>query len=224
MLALPVFTGDKEKTQSADILNTILRAIMAGCMLSLPLILVASSYKVLYARLFATAALILFVLISIVIMCRGYVRLSGVATVAALWVIITLSITFGGGGVRSLGYPGYLILVIISGILLGQRIDQRGLAHIHPEDHGRSLSSLRDSLQKPGAINTSAYHNRHKNGSWRWIEGLAHNLLDEPSVHAMVVNFRDVTEREMAPKNLRKSGIYIAQCTRKRNARRVSWI
>jgi hypothetical protein len=224
MLAPPVFTGDEEKTQYTNILNTILLAILAGCMFSLPLIVVASSYKVLYARLFTAAGLFLFVLIIIVIMRRSYVRFSGVPTVAVLWAIITLAITFCVGGVRSLGYPGYLILVIISGLSLGQRIGQSSFAHIRPEDHERSLSGLRDSLQKPRAINTSAYHNQHKNSSWRRIEGLSHNLLDEPRSYAMVVNFRDITERETALKNLRKSGIYIALCTRKRNTRRVSWI
>ena len=37
---------------------------------------------------------------------------------------------------------------------------------------------------------------RHKDGSWRWIDCTITNLMDEPSVGAMVMNFRDITERD----------------------------
>ena len=39
---------------------------------------------------------------------------------------------------------------------------------------------------------------QHKDGSWRWIESTTRNLLHEPSVQAVVVNFRDITERKLA--------------------------
>ena len=39
---------------------------------------------------------------------------------------------------------------------------------------------------------------RHKDGSWRWIESTTRNLLHEPGVQAVVVNFRDITERKLA--------------------------
>jgi signal transduction histidine kinase len=38
----------------------------------------------------------------------------------------------------------------------------------------------------------------HKDGSWRWIELTRSNLLGEPSVQAVVFNFRDITERKQA--------------------------
>ncbi|HEX6159944.1 MAG TPA: PAS domain S-box protein, partial [Thermoanaerobaculia bacterium] len=34
---------------------------------------------------------------------------------------------------------------------------------------------------------------RHKNGSWVWLEGFSQNLLDEPSVGAVVLNYRDIS-------------------------------
>jgi len=39
---------------------------------------------------------------------------------------------------------------------------------------------------------------RHKDGSWRWTENTMSNLLHEPSVRAMVLNLRDITERKHA--------------------------
>jgi PAS domain S-box len=37
---------------------------------------------------------------------------------------------------------------------------------------------------------------RHQDGSWRWMEGSLTNLLDEPAVQSVVINYRDITERK----------------------------
>jgi two-component system cell cycle sensor histidine kinase/response regulator CckA len=39
---------------------------------------------------------------------------------------------------------------------------------------------------------------RHSDGTWRYLEVLRTNRLDDPAVRAIVVNFRDVTERNNA--------------------------
>ncbi|HYX51250.1 MAG TPA: PAS domain S-box protein, partial [Ktedonobacteraceae bacterium] len=39
---------------------------------------------------------------------------------------------------------------------------------------------------------------RHQDGSWRWIEYTATNLLTDPAIGAIVFNFRDITERKEA--------------------------
>ncbi|HEY5014376.1 MAG TPA: EAL domain-containing protein, partial [Acidimicrobiia bacterium] len=36
---------------------------------------------------------------------------------------------------------------------------------------------------------------RGSDGTWRWLEGIARNLLDDPAVGGMVINARDVTAR-----------------------------
>jgi diguanylate cyclase (GGDEF)-like protein/PAS domain S-box-containing protein len=43
---------------------------------------------------------------------------------------------------------------------------------------------------------------RHKNGSWVWLEGFGQNLLEETSVGAIVVNYRDVSQRKETEKQL----------------------
>src|SRR5438270_42945 len=52
--------------------------------------------------------------------------------------------------------------------------------------------------QVPGSQIGATMRYRHTDGSWRWLEGTATNLLAEPSVGAVVLNFRDVTERKQA--------------------------
>lgn len=46
---------------------------------------------------------------------------------------------------------------------------------------------------------------RHKDGSWRWLEGTLRNLLEEASVGAIVNNYRDITGRKQAEEQLRKT-------------------
>jgi len=53
-------------------------------------------------------------------------------------------------------------------------------------------------MHSPGKVVTVETMVRHKDGSWRWIENTVSNLLDEPSVRALVMNFRDITERKLA--------------------------
>jgi PAS domain-containing protein len=36
---------------------------------------------------------------------------------------------------------------------------------------------------------------RHKDGSWRLVEGVGRDLLGDPDIGAVVLNVRDVTEQ-----------------------------
>jgi PAS domain S-box-containing protein len=73
--------------------------------------------------------------------------------------------------------------------------DLRGHASglVHPED-----VAAKTSKPAPGKVATVEIRMRHKDGSWRWIEKTTSNLLEEPSVRAMVTNMRDITERKLA--------------------------
>ncbi|MBI5829704.1 MAG: PAS domain S-box protein, partial [Chloroflexi bacterium] len=46
---------------------------------------------------------------------------------------------------------------------------------------------------------------RHKDGTWRWVEAIGTNLLDDPSVGAIAANYHDITERKQAEDALRES-------------------
>jgi PAS domain S-box-containing protein len=41
---------------------------------------------------------------------------------------------------------------------------------------------------------------RHKDGTWRLVEGVGRDLLDDPDVGAVVLNVRDVTEQQRTEK------------------------
>ena len=69
---------------------------------------------------------------------------------------------------------------------------------IHP-DHLQVAATLRDDLLRtPGKVSFDEVKIQHKDGSYRWIEFTRSNLLQEPSVNAVVINLRDITERKQA--------------------------
>ncbi len=74
-------------------------------------------------------------------------------------------------------------------------VGRSGLEHTHPDDVavlGRAVEQL---LANPGKPIPVVWRRRHKDGHWIWLEGVATNLLDDPSVRAIVTNYRDITDR-----------------------------
>ena len=69
---------------------------------------------------------------------------------------------------------------------------------LHPDYVEATRSQRSQMMHSPGKVATVETMVRHKDGSWRWIENTVSNLLEEPSVRALVMNFRDITERKLA--------------------------
>jgi PAS domain S-box-containing protein len=66
-----------------------------------------------------------------------------------------------------------------------------------PEDAAKGRDVLAQLHNRPGAQLPGEFRLRHKDGSWRVVEGVATNLLHDPAVGGIVLNYRDVTvERE----------------------------
>jgi CheY-like chemotaxis protein len=64
-----------------------------------------------------------------------------------------------------------------------------------PTTRRRSPSASARPWRAPRRASASWRAFRHKDGTWRHLEGILTNLLDVPSVGAIVNNYRDVTER-----------------------------
>jgi diguanylate cyclase (GGDEF)-like protein/PAS domain S-box-containing protein len=69
---------------------------------------------------------------------------------------------------------------------------------LHPDDalpYGASDESVPSVLTRELRV-------RDANGDWRWVECTLKNLLDNPAVGGVVINYRDITERKDAEQQL----------------------
>jgi len=73
-------------------------------------------------------------------------------------------------------------------------------AMTHPEDLPMVLQTLNYLLQNPLKVPTIHYRFRHRDGRWIWIESTFGNMLHIPEINAIVINFRDISERKRSEK------------------------
>jgi PAS domain S-box-containing protein len=67
---------------------------------------------------------------------------------------------------------------------------------VHPDDQYDVNASLTELVEAaPGATANFGCRLRHEDGSWRQVESTCTNLADDPRVHGLVLNIRDVTEQ-----------------------------
>jgi PAS domain S-box-containing protein len=79
-----------------------------------------------------------------------------------------------------------------------ERLGRSFFDFIHADDLPGLLAEFCRSLERPQRKITLECRCQHQNGSWQIIEGTAKNLLDDPAVGGVVVNFREITERKKA--------------------------
>jgi PAS domain S-box-containing protein len=76
---------------------------------------------------------------------------------------------------------------------------------VHPDDLPEVLPALSTVLAEPDRLHSYCIQFRHKDGSWRVLEGVGQNLLENPAVRGIVANSRDVTDRRQIQAQLRES-------------------
>jgi diguanylate cyclase (GGDEF)-like protein/PAS domain S-box-containing protein len=76
---------------------------------------------------------------------------------------------------------------------------------VHPDDLDDALRLFARALAEPGPTRPAWVRVQHADGTWRWLESIAQNLIDEPAVGGIVVHARDVTVQHEAATALRQS-------------------
>ncbi|MBL8063202.1 MAG: PAS domain S-box protein [Anaerolineales bacterium] len=79
---------------------------------------------------------------------------------------------------------------------------------VHPEDVGIVLNGMAELVADPSKSPTLQYRYKHRDGSYRWVESTFSNQFTEPGVEAIVINFKDITERKEMEKALYESEKY----------------
>ncbi|MFZ4726500.1 MAG: PAS domain S-box protein, partial [Paludibacter sp.] len=86
-----------------------------------------------------------------------------------------------------------------------EKINSHPNESTHPDDLQLVLSHLMKLIENPSYIAKVEYRFAHKNGHWIWIESTFTNLLSDPNVESIVINFREITERKQAEEALFES-------------------
>jgi PAS domain S-box-containing protein len=72
-----------------------------------------------------------------------------------------------------------------------------------PEDAAKGREILGRLRGNPGAQLPGEFRLKHRDGSWRTVEGVATNLLHDPAVGGIILNYRDVTDEREQERRLR---------------------
>ena len=88
------------------------------------------------------------------------------------------------------------------------RIGRNVLDDVHPDDREWAAQMVRDVARLPGSQVAVEVRVRHADGSWLVIEAVAKNLLDDPAVGGVVVNYRDITGRKSLEDELKRQALH----------------
>jgi PAS domain S-box-containing protein len=95
--------------------------------------------------------------------------------------------------------------------ILGPRLTPRPVITIYDNMHPDDMPLARELFEKlvkdpvVGVANEIEIRKRHEDGSWRWLQVTASNLLENPAVRGVVLNARDVTTRREAEEALHQT-------------------
>jgi diguanylate cyclase (GGDEF)-like protein/PAS domain S-box-containing protein len=95
---------------------------------------------------------------------------------------------------RLLGYPQ------------GSQDGRQVFDFVHPDDADLVQRRFLEALTIPGVTPPVSFRARHADGSWRWLEAVGNNLLDDPVVGGIVLSLRDVSERRADQERLHRLG------------------
>jgi len=92
----------------------------------------------------------------------------------------------------------------VLGYEAGNLVGDVGLSFVHPEDARKAAQAFTRLVKGRRRTLSTEVRVRHADGGWRIAECVATNLLDDPAVEGIVVNFRDVTDRKRAQEKLQE--------------------
>ncbi|HEX8296744.1 MAG TPA: ATP-binding protein [Chthoniobacteraceae bacterium] len=84
-------------------------------------------------------------------------------------------------------------------------IGKNAFDFLHPEDSPRVMQAFVSAMQTQGSTPVLSFRFRHKDGSYRILEGRGNNLLNDPAVRGIVFNSRDITERRRLEEQFQQS-------------------
>jgi PAS domain S-box-containing protein len=84
-------------------------------------------------------------------------------------------------------------------------IGKNPLENVHPDDLPYVLEALNSVIKRSNPGTPTEYRYKLADGTWKYLESVALNLLDHPTINGVILTTRDITERKSAQKALFES-------------------
>jgi diguanylate cyclase (GGDEF)-like protein/PAS domain S-box-containing protein len=104
-------------------------------------------------------------------------------------------VVFAGSGAITFASPA---VERMTGLAPDAQVGTDVLSRVHPKDVSIVSARLAELLRTADAVGFvfPEFRVEHRDRSWRWVEATGTNLLHEPAIRGIVINYRDVTERK----------------------------
>jgi len=104
----------------------------------------------------------------------------------------------------------------ILGYAPGELIGTNCFDLVHPEDLRGVMDVFEKVILNPDTPLVAKFRYRHKDGSWHVLESTGSNQIADPDISGIVVNSRDVTERERIEKELESHRRHLEELVERR--------
>jgi two-component system cell cycle sensor histidine kinase/response regulator CckA len=84
-------------------------------------------------------------------------------------------------------------------------LDKSFVAFLHPEDVPRVVHTFELATRQPGVVQSAEHRLQHKLNAWRMFESMTKTATDERGRQTLIINARDITERNRAEEFLRET-------------------
>ncbi len=92
----------------------------------------------------------------------------------------------------------------ITGYTVEERLGRQEFELLHPDDLHEAKIHFTTGMRHQ-ATTRLEFRIKHKDGYWRWVEGVARNMLGDSAIGANVMHIRDIEERKSAERMLIES-------------------
>jgi len=99
----------------------------------------------------------------------------------------------------------------VLGYDLDDYIGKNAFDFVHSDDVAHTRQLFSRSLESPGETIPFQFRKKLKDGTYLWMEAYGKNLLDDETIRAIVINYRDITERKLAEQELILQKTYFQQ-------------
>ncbi|RLM53703.1 PAS domain-containing sensor histidine kinase [Halobellus sp. Atlit-31R] len=78
----------------------------------------------------------------------------------------------------------------------GEHVGDSIFEYFHPEDRAEAVERFAEATERFGPTESIEVRAEAADGSWRWLQAIGTNRLDDPAIRGIVVTARDITERK----------------------------